>query len=402
MSKKTDIFGDETAAAKTDDFGALFDQSLRGLERGLRTGDNFKGEILTIGKDETFVSTGTPTDGSLPTAELLDDKKQLKYKKGDVIEVVVLKANHGEIRLRLKGAKGSADLDSLEDAFDMELPVDGKVTEAVKGGFRVLIHGKSAFCPISQIDARPVTDTTQFVGNKYDFLITQFENAGRNIVVSRRRVLEANKAEAEGEFLNTHKIEDVVEGTVSRLDTFGAFVEVAPGVEGLVHISEISWARLAHPSELLSIGMPVRTKILKMEDTDGRLRISLSIKQGGGESDPWLQVTSKFPVGTVVDGTVAKKESFGLFVSIAPGVQGLLPRSKWRDSAEGSQYENKKRGDAVKVMVSEIRSDERKLTFGLPGEEVDEAWRAHAPGSTASGKGLGTLADLLKNVKPGR
>lgn len=398
MTSKKDIFGDD--GVKADDFGALLDQSLRGLDRGVRVGDNFKGEILSMGKEQAFVSTGTPTDGMIPTIELLDEQKQPKYKVGDLIEVVVLQVRNGEIRLRLKGAKGAADLDSLEDAFDMELPVEGKVTEAVKGGFRVSVMGKSAFCPISQMDSRPVTDTTQFIGNKYDFLITQFEKNGRNIVVSRRRLQDLQKAEAEGEFMNAHKVEDIVEGTVSRLDTFGAFVEIAPGVEGLVHISEISWARLQHPSELLSQGMPVRVKILKMEDTDGRLRISLSIKQGGGESDPWLQVSSKFPVGTVLDATVAKKESFGLFIAIAPGLQGLLPKSKWRDSADAATYENKKRGDTIKVRVDEIRAEERRMSLGLPGEDGDEAWRAHAPG--ASSKGLGTFADLLKNVKPGR
>lgn len=398
MSKK-DIFGDDTAK-KADDFGALLDQSLRGLDRGLKVGDNFKGEILSVGKETTFVSTGTPVDGALPTVELLDENKQLKYKKGDIVDVVVLKLVGGEIRLRLNGARGSADVDSLEDAFDMELPVDGKVTEAVKGGFRVSIDGKLAFCPVSQMDLRAVTDTSLYIGNSYEFIITKFEASGRNIVVSRRRVLEQNKAAAEGDFMTTHKIGDIVEGEISRLDTFGAFMTLGDGVEGLVHISEISWARVAHPSELLQPGQHVAAKILKMEDDDGRLRISLSIKQGGGETDPWLQVATTYPVGRVIEGTVAKKENFGLFVVVAPGLQGLLPRSKWRDSLEPAQYENKKKGEKIMVRIDEIRPEERKLTLGLPGEGDDQSWRSHTSGS--SSKGLGTFADLLKNVKPGR
>lgn len=396
MAKK-DIFGDDSTP-KGDDFGALLDQSLRGLDRGLKVGDNFKGEILSIGKEQVFVSTGTPTDGALPTAELLDENKQLKFKKGDLIEVVVLSVRSGEVRLRAKGAKGSADIDSLEDAFDMELPVEGKVTEAVKGGFRVALEGKTAFCPVSQIDLRAASDPSVYVGNKYDFIITKFEKAGRDIVVSRRRLLEQTKAEAEGEFMQKHKVDEIVEGKVSRLDTFGAFVELNDGVDGLVHISEISWARLAHPSEMLQVGMPVRVKILKMDDEDGRLRISLSIKQGGGEADPFTQLTAKFPVGSVVDGTVAKKETFGLFVSIAPGIQGLLPRSKWRDAADGAAYENKKRGDPVKVRIDEIRIEERKLTFGVPGEDDDGAWRSHASGA-GQGGGFATFGDLLKGFK---
>ncbi|MBX3033385.1 MAG: S1 RNA-binding domain-containing protein [Bdellovibrionaceae bacterium] len=402
MSRKNNSLFEEEAKA-ADDFGALLDQSFRGLERGLRVGDNFKGEILSIGKEDSFVSTGTPTDGLIPTLELLDENKQIKYKVGDLIEVVVLKVRDGEVRLRLRSAKGAAELDSLEDAFDMELPVEGKVLEAVKGGFRVSVMGKTAFCPISQIDSRPVTDTTQFIGNKYEFVLTQFEKAGRNIVVSRRKLLDQQKAEAEGEFMTAHKPEDIVEGKVTRLDTFGAFVELVPGVEGLVHISEISWARLQHPSELLQQGMPVRVKILKMEDHDGRLRISLSIKQGGGESDPWLQISQKFPLGSVWDGTVTKKESFGLFVSLAPGFQGLLPRSKWRDSTEAASFENKKKGDPIKIRIDEIRAEERRISLGVPGEEGDESWRQHpAGGAITAGKGLGTFGDLLKDFKPKR
>lgn len=393
-----DAFGDDTSV-KENDFGALLDQSLRGLSRGLNVGDNFKGEILTISKEETFVSTGTPTDGIVPTSELLDDNKQLKYKKGDIIEVVAIKVRHNEIRLRLKGAKGSADLESLEDAFDMELPVEGKVTEAVKGGFRVMLGGKSGFCPISQMDIKPVNDPSLYIGNKYDFIITRFEEKGRNVVVSRRRVLEISKAESEGEFMEKNKVEDIVDGTVSRLDTFGAFVELAPSVEGLVHISEITWARLKHPSEMLQTGMPVRVKILKMSDEDGRLRISLSIKQGGGEADPWLQASQKFPLGSVWDGTVTKKETFGLFVNLAPGFQGLLPRSKWRDSELAAEFENKKKGDSVKVRIDEIKLEERKISLGVPGEEGDESWRAQAGTTAAAGKGLGTFGDLFKNIK---
>jgi small subunit ribosomal protein S1 len=397
MVSKKDVFGDETMDVQND-FGALLEQSMRGMGRGVKVGDTFKGEILSIGKEECFVSTGTPADGMIHKSELLDENKVLKYKVGDLVEVVVLKINNGEIALRLKGSKAVADLDSLEDAFDMEVPVEGKVIEVVKGGFKVSLMGKTAFCPLSQIDLRVSTDQNQYVGNKYEFIVTKFEKSARDIVVSRRRWLEVNKAEAEGEFIEKHAVDDIVEGTVSRLDTFGAFVELASGVEGLVHISEISWSRLAHPSEMLQIGAPVRVKILKMEEDDtNRLRISLSIKQGGGEADPWILATQKYPVGSVVEGSVVKKETFGLFVNVAPGLQGLLPKSKWRDSAEVSTFENKKRGDSIKVRIDEIQVEARRISLGIPGDDSDETWRAHNVSST--GKGLGTFADLLQGVK---
>lgn len=383
-----------------NDFAAMLEASFQAQGRRLSTGDKFEGEILSIGKDQVFVATGTAIDGVLPTQEILDEKKVLKYRKGDRIEVVVVKATANEIRLRAKGAKGAADLDSLEDAFDMELPVEGKVTESVKGGWRVQLMNKTAFCPISQMESRPVTDPAIYIGQKYEFLITQFEEKGRNIVVSRRRLLDLQKAEAEGEFMQTAKAGDLLDGTVTRLDRIGAFVEVAPGVEGLVHISEISWARLQHANEVLSEGQPVKVKVLKIEEDGTRLRISLSIKQGGGESDPWLSLLEKYPRGTVVDGTVAKKESFGLFVQIAGGIQGLLPRSKWRDADDAAGYENKKKGDAIKVRIDEIRAEERRMTFGVPGQDDDQSWREHS-GSMAAGKtgGFGSFGDLLKDIK---
>lgn len=382
-----------------NDFAAMLEASLQSQGRRLQSGDKFEGEILSIGKEQVFVATGTAIDGVLPTQEILDDKKLPKYRKGDRIEVIVVKATANEIRLRAKGAKGAADLESLEDAFDMELPVEGKVLESVKGGWRVQLMNKTAFCPISQMEMRPVTDPAVHVGQKYEFLITQFEEKGRNIVVSRRRLLDLQRAEAEGEFIQKTKAGDLLDGTVTRLDRIGAFVEVAPGVEGLVHISEISWARLQHANEVLSEGQPVKVKVLRVEEDGDRLRVSLSIKQGGGESDPWLSLMEKHPRGTVLDGTVVKKESFGLFVQIPGGIQGLLPRSKWRDAEDSASFENKKKGDVFKVRIDEIRPEERRLTFGLPGQEDDQAWREHSGAMGGKSAGFGSLGDLLKDVK---
>ena len=195
MTKKIDMFGDDVNSTQSQDFASMLEMSERGQMKNLRTGDSFRGEILSINRESVFVSTGTPTDGSLPVTEILDEQKLPKFKTGDIIDVVVVRMKGDEILLRYKGAKGSsADVDSLEDAFDMELPVDGKVLEVVKGGFRVQIQGVKAFCPVSQMDMRTSTDTSQYIGNKYTFLITQYESQGRNIVVSRRRILEIEKA----------------------------------------------------------------------------------------------------------------------------------------------------------------------------------------------------------------
>ncbi len=397
MSKK-DIFGDDIQESKGfASFEEMFAQSEKSMDRRLSVGDQFQGEILSIGKEEAFVSTGTPVDGMIFTRDLLDENKQVKYKVGDVIDCVVTAIKGGEIRLAKKGSL-AATTDSLEDAFDMELPVEGRVTETCNGGFRVSVQGKTAFCPISQIDLKFAQDATEYVGRKFEFLITQFDSKGRNIVVSRRRLLELQRAENEGTFMLKHQPGAMLEGKVVRLERFGAFVELEPGIEGLIHVSELAWSRVNDPHEIVSLGQTVTVKLLKTEEIDGKLKISLSLKQADGEGNPWLSVPQKFPVGTVVKGKVEKKETYGLFINIAPGVTGLLPKSKWRDSVEATQYENKKRGDEVTVQVDQILFEEKKISLGLPHEAEDTSWKSHA----SSTSGFGSLSDAFKNlnIKP--
>lgn len=395
MGKK-DLFGDDVEVkGDNQSFAEMFEQSMGAPVKRLSVGQDVHGEIVSIGKEEAFIATGTPTDGVILIKELLDENKQLKYKVGDHIEVVVTAFADGVARMSRRGS-GSATADNLEDAFDMELPIEGRVTELCNGGLRVNIQGKTAFCPISQIDSKFVQDASEFVGKKFEFLITQYDKRGRNIVVSRRKVLDMQKAENEGTFMQKHKAGDILDGQITRIENFGAFVEMAGGIEGLVHISELGWSRVNHPNELVRTGQSVQVKLLKIEDVDGRLKISLSIKQAGGEGDPWMMVTQKYPVGSVHQGKVEKKENYGLFVNIGPGITGLLPRSKWRDSTEASQYENKKRGDDITVQVDQILFEDRKISLGLQGEAEDLSWKSHT--SSTTGKGLGTLADQFQTL----
>ncbi len=393
---KLDAFGDDLNPKNQSDFASLFEQSLGNVGRKLSNGDKFAGELLSIGKEESFVGTSTPQDAMILTQELLDENKELKYKVGDRIDVVVVSTKGGEVRVVRAGSKkSSSDLDSLEDAYDMELPVEGRVTEVVNGGFRVNIQGKIAFCPVSQMDYR-VTDHQAYIEKKFDFIVTKFDPKGRNIVVSRRKLLDAQKTENEGFFLDKVQPGEILNGTISRLEKFGAFVTLDSGVEGLVHISEIGWSRLQDPSEAVSVGQAVSVKLIKAEEIDGRLKVSLSIKQAGGEGDPWQKVPMNFPVGTAHKGTVEKKEVYGLFVNIGPGVTGLLPRAKWRDSTEAQSYENKKRGDVIQVQIDEILFDQKKISLGLPTEVDDQAWKAVTSAKSGFSNSMGGLADMLK------
>ena len=399
MSKK-DLFGDEVETGKND-FESMLNSSMSVTRR--RVGDTFNGEILSIGKEQAFVSTGTPTDGAIPTLELLGPDKVLAFKVGDVIEVRVLRVREGEIFLHRVDAKSSAaNVDDLEDAYDMELPVEGKVLEVIKGGYRVGLQGNvKAFCPVSQMDLRPGTDAATHVNQKYEFIISQYDPKGRNVVVSRRRFLEAQRVESEGEFLTKAKPGDMYLGSIARLEKFGAFITLENGLDGLIPISELAWGRVASPADVVSIGQKVQVLLLRAEEQDGRLRLSFSLKQAGGEGDPWSKVIQSFPVGTITKGTVEKKETFGLFISLAPGISGLMPRSKWRDHVDGAQFENKKRGDIIDVMIDQIQFEEKKLTLAPPGDRDSVDWQSHS-GASQSGKGLGTFGDLLKNaaVKP--
>lgn len=385
-----DLFEAESNAGSVSDFGSLLDQSL-GLKANLRPGVILRGEILSIGTEEIFISTGTPVDGVIPKRDL--GTKTVKV--GDFIEARVVRVGDDQILLRLQGASTSSEVDSLEDAFDMELPVEGTVVEAIKGGFRVKVAGLAGFCPMSQMDSKPIKDPSLYVGKKFDFTITQLARP-RQLVVSRRKILDLKRAENEGELLKEVQAGDFVDGTVTRMEAFGVFVEIKPGIEGLIHISELSWSRVKHPQEAVHLEQKINVKILKIDEEDARLKISLSLKQGKGQLDPWSTIAEDFPVGRVIEGTIEKREAFGFFVNIAPGITGLLPKSKFKDGA--GSVENKKPSDRIIVQVSELRPDERRLTLSVPGEAGDEIdWKSMVKDTKAPN--MGTMADLFKNLK---
>ena len=301
--------------------------------------------------------------------------------------------------LLTKRASSKALSESLEDAFDLETPVDGKVLEVCNGGFRVEVMHKIAFCPTSQMDLRPITDPEKYIGQKFDFRVTEFKEGGRKLVVSRRRVLEADRTEREGEFLDKIKVGDEVQGRVTRLEAFGAFVEIAPGLEGLVHISEIGWSRLVHPSEGLSMNEVITAKVLKIDEDDrGRLKISLSKKQAS--EDPWHGIVAELQVGQVLEGRLREKAHFGWLIEIKPGVTGLLPKSGLKDSGgtltEDRALEQKKAGETLRVVIGSINPGERRISLTLPRGQDDGDWQAFSAGQKATG--MGTLGDQFSKL----
>ncbi len=369
MKKTKDLFGDEETHSQQDDFASLLAASESTTQRRLKVGDKITGEILSLGKEESFISTGTTVDGLILNNELKDAEGKLQYKVGDKIEVYVNQLKGGEIRLSKK-ASGGGDADSLEDAFDCMIPVEGRVTEVCNGGFRVNLMGKTAFCPISQMDSKHITQAADYVGKKFDFLITQFENRGKNIVVSRRKVLDQQKEESAAAFSEGHKVGEILKGIVTRVEKFGAFVEVAPGLEGLVHVSELSWSRVNDPNEVVKTGDSLSVKILKIEEIEGSLKISLSVKQAS--EAPWTSAHQQLKVGDVVEGTVTQCLKFGAFVQVLPGIEGLIPLSEMSYTKRVVKSDELiKPGERVRVLLKEINLDDRKLLLSLKDASGD-------------------------------
>ncbi len=397
MAKK-DLFGDEQKDSGSD-FASMFETSLQSVGKTLKVGDRIKGEILTLGKEELFVSTGTIDDGRILRTDLMDYPPAADWKVGDKVDLFVTQVRKGQIFLSPKPTSKNMAED-LEDAFDMELPVEGKVTEVVNGGFRVAFGAVTAFCPISQMDARRIEQPEEYLNKKFEFRITQFDKRGRNIVVSRRKLLDEQKDLAQVGFQEDFKAGDVVDGEIRRVEKFGAFVEVAPGIEGLAHISELSWTRVSDPADVVAVGQKVRAKILKLEDEGGRLKISLSIKQVDEKPDTWGEIPKKYPEGRIVQGVIFRKEAYGVFVKFADDVTGLLPKQATFDNPQFS-FDKAKVGDQVVVEIAELKLNDQRISLRMPADPEAGEWKdfsAGAQGAPGASKSIGTLGDQFKSL----
>ena len=384
--------GEESSKESKEDFAKLLGESLKGGSKKLKVGDKIRGKILVLGQEDVFVSTGTQHDGVISRRDLLEKDGTCKFKTDDTIDLYVTQVRGSDIRLSRNPTDRNLAED-LEDAFDMMLAIPGRIVEVCKGGVRVNIKGKLAFCPISQIDVKHVENPEEYVGKSFDFRITQFSEGGKNIVVSRRKLLDEEREMNSVSFFEENKDGDVIQGKVVRLEKFGAFVEIAPGVDGLVHISEIAWSRIGDPSEVLQVGQDVTAKILKRESVNGKMKISLSIKQATqredltastsgvpSKDDPW----SKYVVGQVVTGKVNRKELYGIFIQLEPGITGLMHKSKATDSPV-FHFEKVKVNDTVTVQIAEINKAERRISLDVPRDPGEDDWKTHKQATTSFG-----------------
>lgn len=364
----------------SENFAALLEESEIPQAR-LERGQKVEGVITAITGDAVFVDVGLKQEGIVDKDELPGDAAV-----GDKVTAYVTEISPQGVKL--SRSMSGAGIAPFEDALASGIPMLGKVREACKGGYHVDISGKTAFCPGSQMERPPSGNQDDVLGKEMLFLVTRVENQGRNIVVSRRALLERERGENLAEFMESHKVGDTIEGKVTRLAPFGAFVEVAPGVEGMVHVSELSWSRVERPDEAVSIGDALRAKIIELgKDDKGKVRIALSVKQG--EGDPWNEVEEKFNVGDVVNGKVRRLAPFGAFIEIAPGIEGLVHLSEmsWtrRVNKAGDVVEP---GETVPVKIREINVPGRRISLSMKDAEGDpwlEAAGLFAPGAIVEG-----------------
>ena len=332
-------------------------------------GDEVSGVIVKVEDENSFVEYGSRDEAIIRTSELKGPDGEMRYKVGDPIAVFVVTVGD-EVQLSHGLSRQDAQADLLYQAYKAGLPVEGQVDAVNKGGLGVTIEGDvRGFCPISHIDTQYVEKAEEYRGQTLTFKIIEFRHQGRVIVLSRRALLEAEQDKSAGLVRSQLKNGAQLAGKVTRLESFGAFVDLGSGVEGLVHVSEISHRRVGHPQEVLAVGQQIQVAVLRTKDLGQRRkeRIWLSIK--ALEKDPWQEIKEQFAVGTVATGKVDGLEDFGAFVELAEGVRGLVHVSEIADRRIGHPREVLSLEEEVKVVVLEV--DARRQRLRLSINQVD-------------------------------
>ncbi len=350
-----------SSTSTTESFAALFEESLALQE--MRAGEVITAEVISIDNDHVIVNAGLKSESVIDINEFKNPQGELEVALGDFVKVAIEKLEDGFGSTQLsrdKAKKIQAWLD-LEEAMNDGAVVKGYVSSRVKGGLRVSVNGIMAFLPGSLVDIRPVKDTTPFENKEWEFKVIKLDRKRNNIVVSRRAVLEVT-AGADREALMETLVEGAtVKGIVKNITDYGAFVDLG-GIDGLLHITDLAWRRVKHPSELLTVGDEIEAKILKFDQEKNR--VSLGVKQLG--DDPWVSLGRRYPVGTRLFGKVSNLTDYGAFVEVEAGIEGLVHVSEM-DWTNKNIHPGKiaQLGDEVEVMILEIDEDRRRLSLGM-------------------------------------
>ncbi len=350
-----------TPVANTENFAALFEESLARKE--MRVGEVITAEVMRVDDNYVVVNAGLKSESYVPLDEFRNDRGEIEAKPGDFVSVAIesLEDGYGETRLSRDKAKRLAAWHELEEALEKGTVVTGVINGKVKGGLTVTVNSIRAFLPGSLVDIRPVKDTTPFENKQMEFKVIKLDRKRNNVVVSRRAVLEATQGAEREALLASLQEGAVVKGIVKNITDYGAFVDLG-GIDGLLHITDLAWRRVKHPSEILSVGDEVEAKVLKFDQEKNR--VSLGLKQLG--EDPWVGLSRRYPPGTRLFGKVSNLTDYGAFVEIEAGIEGLVHVSEM-DWTNKNVHPSKvtQLGDEVEVMVLEIDEDRRRISLGM-------------------------------------
>lgn len=376
-----------------EDFATLFEASTKA--RQFKRGETIEGTIVGIGPKVAFVDIGGKGEAEIDVAELKDADGDIEFNPGDRITAMVVSTSGG-ITLSRKGVRNAATQRELEDAYRSGLAVEGKVVQEVKGGYEVRVARERAFCPLSQIDIARTVDPKVHVGQTYAFQVIEYKNAGKDVVLSRRRLLEQQQ-QAEAATVRQSIVPGaILTGRIASVLDFGAFVDFGGGIQGLLHVSEMSWSRVSTPGELVAPGDQITVKVLRVDEATGK--ISLGLRQL--QDDPWATAAANFAVGQRHAGKVTRVADFGAFVEIAPGVEGLAHASTF--ATRGSKGWDKKSvpiGMTGTFQIMSIDTAQKRIGLSMVDEHApapadeEEALPPQAPDVP-----IGSLADKLRDA----
>jgi len=385
--------GGSEASTTEEEFGALFEKENKMPVR-LKPGQKVKATIISISNDMVYVNLGEKSEGVIELTEFKDADGTCAVKEGDEIEAYFLHVRDGAKRLTtLRHGYSTLDMAEIRDAHQANLPVSGKVKAAVKGGFEVMVGGVRCFCPFSQIDLKRDKDSETYVGQTFPFKVVEFEEESQNVVLSRRVLFEEERRVQADRIRETLTVGADLIGTVRSLANFGAFVDIG-GVDGLIPMSEMAWDRTEKPENILSPGQEVTVRVISFDWEKDRLTLSLKALQ----TDPWESVAAKYPSGSRVKGPVVRLTTFGAFINLAPGIDGLIHISNF---GAGKRINHPKDvvevGQLVEPYVLAVDPLKRKISLSLEtpsGEEEPYIPESGVVGEGAS-RGFGSFGELL-------
>ena len=368
----------------SESFAALFEESL--TRSNMKTGQVISAEVVRIDHNFVVVNAGLKSEAFIPVEEFQNDQGELEVNPGDFVSVAIdaLENGYGDTILSRDKAKRLASWMNLEKALEGAEIVTGTVTGKVKGGLTVMVNGIRAFLPGSLVDTRPIKDTSPYEGKTMEFKVIKLDRKRNNVVLSRRAVVEASQGEERAKMMSNLQEGSVVQGTIKNITDYGAFVDLG-GIDGLLHITDLAWRRVRHPSEMLTVGQEVTAKILKFDQEKNR--VSLGIKQLG--DDPWVGIARRYPPNTRLFGKVTNLTDYGAFFEIESGIEGLVHVSEM-DCTNKNVAPSKAvaLGTEVEVMVLDIDEDKRRISLGIkqckanPWEEFS---RSHQKGDKIKG-----------------